>query len=237
MSSYTVATTLLRRARVWLDVDPDRTGLLPQTWKRGAGFSSYIEWALDCPMFMIKRAGKAVDNRGQRFRDFLANGYQGHRATLTDWEMHLNTLFPEVRLKRTIEIRGADSLPSPTFAALPALWTGILYDDTALAEAEALCEDLTHDELLEVRKRIPYEALRAPFRGKPLAHFAEKVVDIADRGLARRAILSREGQDERIHLAPIKALVALGKCPADALVEQVQRSPDLRAAILEHATV
>jgi len=227
-----------RRARVWLDVDPDRTGLVPQTWREGAGFSTYIQWALDCPMFMIKRAGHAVDNRGQTFRDFLKNGFNGHRATMGDWEMHLNTLFPEVRLKRTIEIRGADSLPTSTFAALPALWTGILYDDTALAEAEGLCADFTVEELAAVRARIPYEGLRAPFRGKTLAAHAEILVDIADHGLERRKILGRDGNDERIHLAPIKALVAQGKTPADALRDGIPTEPDaLRKAILERATV
>lgn len=226
-----------RRARVWLDVDPERTGLLPQTWREGARFRDYIEWALDAGMFMFKREGKGVDNRGQTFRDFLKNGFKGHRATMTDWETHLNTLFPEVRLKRTIEIRGADSLPKPYFAALPALWTGILYDDAALAEADALAADLQIDELKELRTRIPFEGLRAPFRGKPLAALAEKVVEIAERGLERRAILGRDGNDERVHLASIKALVEHAKCPADVLLEGLSDGPELKAAILDRATV
>lgn len=226
-----------RRALVWTSVDPERTGLLPQTWGENARFRDYIEWALDAGMFMIKRDGKGLDNRGQTFRDFLANGFHGHRATLTDWETHLNTLFPEVRLKRTIEIRGADSLPKPYFAALPALWTGILYDDTALAEADALTADLTHDELLEVRAQIPFEGLRATFRGKPLADLAQRVIDIAERGLERRAILGRDGRDERVHLASIKALAEHARCPADVLREGLTNDMDLRAAILERGTV
>ncbi len=227
---------LSQRARVWLDVDPDRTGLVPQLWREGAGFRDYVEWALDAPLFMIKRDGKAVDNRGQPFRDFLKNGFQGHRATMSDWETHLNTLFPEVRLKRTIEIRGADSLPAPYFAALPALFMGLLYDDAALDEAEALVEPFGHDELAELRTRIPSQALRAQFRGRPLAELAQQVLDIASRGLERRAIF-HDGQDERVHLAPIVALAAQAKCPADALREAVASSSDLRAAILERATV
>ena len=226
-----------RRAKVWLDVDPDRTGLVADTWKPGAGFSSYIEWALACPMFMFKRDGHGVDNRGQTFRDFLKHGFQGHRATMTDWETHLNTLFPEVRLKRTIEIRGADSLPMNLFAALPALWTGILYDDAALAEADALTAEFSHDELLAVRQRIPFDGLRAPWRNGTLAALAEQVVDIADRGLARRAILGRDGKDERTHLAPIRALVASGKCPSDALLEGLSGDASLTRAILDRAAM
>jgi glutamate--cysteine ligase len=226
-----------RRALVWTSVDPDRTGLLPQTWRDGARFGDYIEWALDCPMFMLKHDGQAIDNRGQTFRDFLTNGFQGHRATMTDWETHLNTLFPEVRLKRTIEIRGADSLPKPYFAALPALWTGILYDDTALAEADALVEDITHDELTAMRPHIPLDGLRTKFRGKPLAELAQKVIDIAERGLERRAILNREGRDERIHLESIKALAANARCPADVLRDGLTDGPALKQAILERSTV
>lgn len=230
-----------RRARVWLDVDPDRTGLLPQTWGEKARFRDYIEWALDAGMFMFKRDGKGVDNRGQTFRDFLTNGFTSagtrHKATLTDWETHINTLFPEVRLKRTIEIRGADSLPKPYFAALPALFTGILYDDRALSEADALVADITHDELDAVRKQIPFEGLRSTFRGKPLAELAQKVIDIAEGGLARRNILGRDGKDERIHLQSIKSLAEHARCPADVLREGLTNESDLKAAILERSTV
>ena len=231
-----------RRARVWTSVDPDRTGLLPQTWRDGARFRDYIEWALDAGMFMLKRDGKGIDNRGQTFRDFLANGFRDKngtvlRATMTDWETHLNTLFPEVRLKRTLEIRGADSLPKPYFAALPALWTGILYDEAALAEADALVENITHDELAAIRPQIPADGLRTPFRGKPLAELAQKVIDIAERGLERRAILNREGKDERIHLESIKVLAANARCPADVLRDGLSDGPALKQAILERSTV
>lgn len=230
---------LSHRARVWLDVDPDRTGLVPQTWDDRATFRTYVDWALDCPMFLFKRDGHVVDNRGQRFRDFLANGFEGHRAKMSDWEMHLNTLFPEVRLKRTLEIRGADSQPTPYFAALPALWTGLLYDETALASADALTADFTHEELLALRKRIPKEGLRAPFRGKPLADLAEKVVDLAARGLERRNVIGRDGRDERAHLEPIQKLVARAETPADVLLAHVKglSGEALRAAILQHATM
>ena len=206
------------RARVWLDVDNDRAGLVPSIWKEGSRYSDYIAWALTCPMFMFKRDGKVVDNRGQTFASFLKDGFQGHRASAADWEMHLNTLFPEVRLKRTIEIRGADSLPADLACALPALWTGILYDDRALAEADDLSRSFTHAETVALRQEIPEKALAATFRGKPLAELAQRVLEIAEGGLARRARLSREGNDERVHLARLRKLTERGLCPADALV-------------------
>ena len=121
------------RGRVWLDVDPDCSGLLPALWKRGSRFDDYVEWALDVPMFLFKRGGHAIANTGQTFRSFLKSGYEGHVATMEDWKTHLNTLFPEVRLKKTIEVRGADVQSTDLACALPALWTGIFYDDRALA--------------------------------------------------------------------------------------------------------
>ena len=129
------------RGRVWLDVDPDRTGLLPMLWGRGSRFDDLVEWALDVPMFLFKRRERAIANTGQTFRSFMADGFEGERATLEDWRLHLNTLFPEVRLKRTIEIRGADGQTTDMACALPALWTGVLYDEQALAEARVFLAD------------------------------------------------------------------------------------------------
>ena len=205
------------RAKVWLDVDRDRSGLVPGVFHDRSTYRSYIEWALDVPMFLIKRGGVALENTGQSFRSFLRHGFQGHRATATDWETHVNTIFPEVRLKRTIVVRGADSRPADLACALPALWTGVFYDPRALAEAEALSEDYTHDELLALRQQIPAMALQATFRGKPLAAVAERLFQIAEGGLERRARLSREGRDERVHLERLRRLIERGMCPADDL--------------------
>jgi glutamate--cysteine ligase len=156
---------------------------------------------------------------------------------MVDWETHLNTLFPEVRLKRTIEIRGADSLSTEIFPAMPALWTGILYDERALSEAEALTEDFTHDELAESRRRIPFDGLRTPFRGKPLQALAERMVSIAMGGLTRRGILDRDGHDESVHLRALEALVAKGQTPADELLAGLVDGPDLKAQILKRAAL
>ncbi len=218
---------LTYRGRVWLDVDPDRSGLLPSMWKDEAGFATYAEWALDVPMFMFKRAGVKVVNTGQTFRSFWKNGFQGHHPTQTDWQTHLNTLFPEVRLKKTIEIRGADAQKAKLGCALPALWTGIFYDDRALAQAEALAHDWTHDEVAVVREVLWREGLRAPFRGAPLQGLAERLIEIAEGGLERRAFKrASDGKDERVHLARLKELVARGLTPADELLASVKASPN-----------
>ncbi len=143
----------------------------------------------------------------------MKDGFSGHRPTLKDWETHINTLFPEVRLKRTIEVRSADSLPANLVCALPALWTGILYDPRALTEAEELTASFTAAELEALRPAIVEQALHATFRGAPLADLAARVLDIAAGGLARRARLNKNGKDERVHLARLAALVEKGVVP------------------------
>jgi glutamate--cysteine ligase len=228
---------LTYRGRVWLDVDPDRTGLVPHLWKADARFDDYIEWALDVPMFLFKRDGHAIANTGQSFRAFWQDGFEGHKPTMEDWKTHLNTTFPEVRLKKTIEIRGADAQSSGMKCALPALYTGLLYDDAALAEAEALVAGWTHDEVAELRQHAWKDGLRAQFRGAPLAAIAERVVSIAEGGLHRRARLDPAGKDESIHLARLRTLVGQGRAPADVLLEGMDREPDPAAAMLERASL
>jgi glutamate--cysteine ligase len=229
---------LTYRGRVWLDVDPDRTGLLPGLWKRTARFEDYVEWALDVPMFVFKRNGHAVRNTGQTFRSFWKDGFEGHVPNGEDWKTHINTLFPEVRLKKTIEIRGADVQSTELACALPALWTAILYDDRALAEAEALVEGWTYDEVADLRQRVWREGLRAAHRGKALAEVAERVVAIAEGGLERRGIVdAASGKDERIHLARLRRLVGEGRTPADALLQGMDREPDPVAAMITRTTL
>ena len=227
---------LTHRGRVWLDVDPDRTGLLPGLWSRAAGFNDYVEWALDVPMFLFKRGGRAVVNTGQTFRQFWQSGFEGHVANADDWKLHLNTLFPEVRLKKTIELRSADAQREDMACALPALWTGVLYDEAALAEAEALVHDWRYEEVLDQRGHVWRDGLRTLFRGKPLAVVARRLVEIADGGLERRGFRDPEsGQDERIHLERLRRLVADGRTPADDLLEGMDRVADPEAAIIERS--
>src|SRR5262249_16705591 len=149
--------------------------------------------------------------------------------TLADWEMHLNTVFPEVRLKKTLEVRGADSLPASLTCALPAVWTGLLYDPRALDEADELSASWTYAELMALRPQIAPRAVRAEFRGRPLAELAERVLAISAGGLRRRARLNKAGKDESVHLERISALVQKGWSPADALVDGLaEGDEDLR---------
>jgi len=229
---------LTYRGRVWLDVDPDRTGLVRPLWKTHASFEDYVEWALDVPMFLLMRGGHAIANTGQTFRDFLKNGFEGHFATMDDWTVHLNTLFPEVRLKRTIELRSADVQSTDMACALPALWTGVFYDDRAMSEAEDLIDGWSFDEVEELRRRAWRDGLRSTFRGRPLAEIAQRLIAIAEGGLERRGIVDAAGgKDERVHLARMRGLAGAGRTPADVLLEGMDRVPNLAAAIIDRTTL
>jgi len=206
------------RAKVWLAVDPDRQGLLPTLWKADSSFNDYVEWALDAPMFLIKRDGKVIANTGQTFRAFWKDGFQGQKADIHDWELHLNTLFPEVRLKHTIEVRGNDSQSVLLSAAIPALFTGIFYDAAALAAADTLSASFTFDEMEALRPEVAKLGLMAKLRGKQVAEVAQSLVGIAKQGLARRGRRAADGNDESVHLKELEALVAQGRCPADQLL-------------------
>jgi glutamate--cysteine ligase len=221
------------RAKVWLDVDNDRAGLVENLWRKDAGYKDYAEWALGVPMFLFKRGGKIVKNTGQTFKSFWKDGYEGHRPTQGDWRTHLQTLFPEVRLKSTIEIRGADAQSSRLACALPALWTGIFYDDAALEAADAMTRDWTYAELTGARKQVWELGLKTPFRDETFADHAKQLLTLAEGGLERRALKNAAGKDERIHLAPLRALVDIGKTPAETLLEGIDPRRDLAAQIVE----
>jgi glutamate--cysteine ligase len=224
------------RARVWLDTDPDRTGLLTFMWDAAASFEQYVDWALDIPMFLIKRNGRVVHNTGQTFRAFMRDGFQGAEATEADWSMHLGTLFPEVRLKKTIELRGADCLPRALVPALPALAKGLLYDAKALADAEVLAERISAREAEALRAKIADEGLSANLQQRPLRDWAEDVLDIARAGLRRLQVIDPEsGRDESRYLEPLADLVERNLTPADALIEKLDRSANLVPQVLELA--
>jgi glutamate--cysteine ligase len=209
-----------RRGLTWLNMDPSRSGLIPALLRNEKpGYQDYAEWALDAGMFLIKRHGRVVANTGQTFRDFMQNGYEGERATFGDWKLHLNTLFPEARLKSTLEVRSSDSLPSRLGCAVSALFTGILYDERALAEAESFARELSVDALLAARSALVQHGLAARVGDQPMQGLAERVLEIANDGLSRRAILNERGQDERVHLELLTSLVQSGQTPADVLID------------------
>ncbi|MCB9591815.1 MAG: glutamate--cysteine ligase [Sandaracinaceae bacterium] len=221
------------RLRVWLDVDPDRSGLLPFAWSDGFRYRDYVEWALDVPMFGFKRGGELIRNTQQTFRMFMTDGQGGHEPTLTDWQTHINTLFPEVRLKNTIEVRSADSQSTPMICAMPALLKGILYEESALQAAEAAVSGLDFATVQAARADIAQRGLRAELAGRELAEWAQQVLEIAEGGLERLSHLDRQGRDERIHLASLRKLVERGMTPADALLEAIDMEQPLLPQLLE----
>jgi glutamate--cysteine ligase len=226
------------RTRVWLDTDPDRCGLVaPLIGKKAPRFSDYVGWALEVPMYLFKRDGEVIANTGQTFRSFLADGFRGHRATMGDWVLHLNTLFPEVRLQRTIELRCTDALPRALTLAVPALWAGLLYDEHSLEAAMRLVAPLDPAALTALRPRVGEHGLATELDGRPLRELALEVLELADAGLSRRARKDAAGNDERAYLRPVLALVERGRCPADDLLDGIEREPDLRAAILARTAV
>jgi glutamate--cysteine ligase len=206
------------RGDVWLNMDPSRSGLIRAMWKPRPRYSDYVEWALDAGMFLFRRGDAFIYNAGQTFRSFLENGYEGHRATFSDWVLHVNSLFPEARLKRTLEMRACDCLPMDLMGSVPALLTGILYDATSLDLATELAARFEYDAVEEARPRLVAEGLAGRIGGESIVPVATRILEIADAGLSRRAHLGPGGVDERVHLAPLARLVAAGQCPADRLI-------------------
>jgi glutamate--cysteine ligase len=206
------------RGEVWLNMDPSRSGLIPRIWHSAApSYRDYVEWALDAGMFLFKRDGKAIANTGQTFRSFMSDGFRGHRATLGDWKLHLQTLFPEARLKTTLEVRGCDSLPATLSMAVPALFTGLLYDARALEQARELVAGLTFEVVERDRPALVSRGLSAPLGDKPALAYAQALYDIASSGLARRGRRNAQNEDERRYLKPLERLLAAGEAPADDL--------------------
>jgi glutamate--cysteine ligase len=209
------------RAEMWRDTDPDRSGMLPFAFEDGMGFERYVDYALDVPMYFVYRDGRYIDVAGASFRDFLDGKLEalpGAKPTLDDWVDHLTTLFPDVRLKQFIEMRGADAGPFPQLMALPALWAGLLYDRAALDGAAALIEGWTEEERLALRDQVPRLGLATPIRGRTLRDVARDVVKLAEGGLKRRAQLDENGEDETKALKPLIETVEDGRTPADRLL-------------------
>lgn len=174
-----------RRLHIWRYTDPDRCGIPPFVFEEGFGYARWVEWALDVPMFFVVRDGRYLPARGTSFRTFVERGFEGERATLGDFDRHLTTLFPDVRLKRFLEVRGADSVPQGLLCALPALWKGILYDDGARDAAWRLAAAWSQEEREAAMDAVARSGLSARVAGRPVLELARELVEIASEGLRR----------------------------------------------------
>ncbi len=207
-----------RRMHAWTDTDPDRCGMLPIAFESDFGYRRYVDWALDVPMFFLVRDGRLEPAYDMTFRQFLENGRRGERATLADFDRHLTTLFPEVRVKQFIEVRGADAVPPGLTCSLPALWKGILYDATARAAAASLV-DATQAEREAASEAVSRRGLAARYAGRPVLDLARELVEIARGGLERIGHSGPMAHDESAFLDPIFAQLTLGKSPGQVVLE------------------
>jgi len=213
---------LSSRAAAWLDTDNARTGMLDFMFRDGAGFADYAAHALDVPMYFVKRDGRYIDTAGGSFRAFMAGelpALPGERPTLKDWADHLSTLFPEVRLKTYLEMRGADSGPQSRICALPALWAGVLYDGAALEAAWDLCKGWTAEDRVRLRTDAARLGLKAQVGGRSLQAVAVDMVAIAKEGLKRRARIDGGFSDETGFLRELEEIAGSGVTPAERLLD------------------
>lgn len=211
------------RSHIWTDTDPYRTGQLPFVFESGFGFERYAEWMLDVPMYFVRREGRFIDAAGQSFRDFMAGrlpALPGEYPTLADWEDHLTTAFPEVRLKKFLEMRGTDGGPWRRLCALPALWVGALYDSVSLDGCLELARGWTPEDLEQLRADVSREGLDARIQGRSVREIARDMLDLAHRGLASRRRLGVSGDDETGFLQPLRRIVETGLTPAEVLLER-----------------
>ncbi|MEM1385123.1 MAG: glutamate--cysteine ligase [Pseudomonadota bacterium] len=209
------------RSRIWRDLDADRTGTLPWAFEDGMGFERWVDYALDVPMYFVYRSGRYHDALGQSFRDFLKGelpALPGAVPTLSDWGDHLTTIFPEARIKKFIEMRGADGGPWRRLCALPALWVGLIYDQTALDAAWDLCKSWTAEERDQLRIDASVKGLKAEIRGQTLHDLGHEVLRIADQGLRSRARAASFDRDESHFLNVLHEIVDRNETPAEELL-------------------
>jgi glutamate--cysteine ligase len=209
------------RSRIWRGLDEARTGMLPFVFDEGFGFQQYADWVLDVPMYFVYREGRYIDALGQSFRDFLDGrlpALPGERPTLSDWADHLTTVFPEARLKQYIEMRGADAGPRPMLMALPSFWVGLMYDQGALDAAWDLVRGWDAPTREGLRIAASEQGLAGEAGGVRLRDVAAAALELAEAGLAARAVRDAEGRDESLWLAPLRGIVASGRTLADDIL-------------------
>ena len=209
------------RSNVWLHTDPNRTGMLPWAFEDGMGYEAYVDYALKVPMYFVYRKGRYIDVSGACFGDFLAGrlpGLENEVPTLDDWSDHLTTLFPEVRLKRFLEMRGADGGSRDMICALAAFWTGLLYDRGALNGAWDIVKGWSEEQRHQLREDVPVHALEARIAGRDLVDVARDVIAVSREGLRRRAMTDTDARNEAKYLEPLDEIAESGQTAADRLL-------------------
>jgi glutamate--cysteine ligase len=209
------------RSHIWEDTDNARSGMLPFAFESGMGYERYVDYALDVPMYFIKRGSDYIDVAGSSFRDLLAGKHPsvpGERASISDWANHLSTIFPEVRLKRYLEMRGADTGSQKALCALPAFWVGLLYDEASLDAAWEITKGWSETERQKLRTDVPKLGLDAKIRGRSVREVAGEVLALSRNGLERRERKLYDGRDESDFLEPLEEIIERGKTPAEELL-------------------
>jgi glutamate--cysteine ligase len=225
------------RGEIWSRTDADRCGLIEQLFAAGAGFSDFVDYALDVPLYFLQRNNKIIDMTGSRFtfRQFLDSGWQAEHACLEDWNLHLSTLFPEVRLRPQIEVRSADSLPPAYTASVAALYKGLLYSEEALATVEALFADLSLADFRQVYQSSWRDGLQARFRDGNLREVAAELLPCAANSLQQQFDFGHSGADESHFLQPLEEIISSGQTLAERLLARWQGSRQEKLALLfEH---
>ncbi|RYE33752.1 MAG: glutamate--cysteine ligase [Hyphomicrobiales bacterium] len=208
------------RSEIWRDTDNARSGMLAFAFDEGMSYERYVDWALDVPLYFVKRGDTYHDVAGSSFRDLLAGKLPqlpGEQATISDWANHLGTLFPEVRLKRFLEMRGCDAGPADMLTAMPAFWVGLLYDSVSLDAAWDLVKNWSAAERQALRDAVPREGLAATIGGRTLGEIAVEVVELSRAGLARRALHDGAGRDESVYLDPLREILESRRSLAQVL--------------------
>lgn len=206
------------RAHIWTDTDHQRTGQLPFVFDDNMGFERYVDYMLDVPMYFVYRSGQYINAAGQSFRDFMQGklpALPGEYPTLKDWDDHLTTAFPEVRLKRFLEMRGADGGPWRRICALPALWVGLLYHQQSLDAASEIVADWTIEDRAQLMQDVTRHGLGASIKGRPLLDLAKEILTLSKQGLVARQATNSSGDDETIFLSALDDIVDCGMSPAE----------------------
>ena len=213
---------LSKRRHIWAGTDPDRCGVLKVALQKEFGFKKYIDFALSVPMYFIVRKNRYLDCTGKSFENFMRGDLDilpGEYPTIKDWEDHLSTIFTEVRLKKFIEVRGADAGNWSRTCALPAFWVGILYNSQCLKEAENLCKNWNQDDITSLSNEVSVSGLNATIRGTKILDISKELLTISKKGLRLRAKLDNAGQDETGYLAVLEDIITKKKTPAEELIE------------------